>query len=99
MKYYKTATRFGAEVPSSGGRSIQRNVGPGVLKSMPFWVHTSQADMSHCVRFSRTRSVRTIDMDVCMHDPYGCEQLQCLEQLVVNTFGTVNIITLYIYGL
>jgi hypothetical protein len=28
MRYYKTTTCFGTEMPSSGRRSIQRNVGP-----------------------------------------------------------------------
>jgi hypothetical protein len=28
VSYYKTSTCFGTEVPSSGSRSVQRNVGP-----------------------------------------------------------------------
>jgi hypothetical protein len=34
-----------------------------------------------------------IDADVCMHDPYSCEQLLYLERLTFNTFNTTDITT------
>jgi hypothetical protein len=45
----------------------------------------------HSISYTRTRSLYMIDIDVCMHDPYSCKQLQHLERLIFNIFNTINI--------
>ena len=40
---------------------------------------------TNTARSSRMRSLRTIEIDVHMHDPYSCKQVLYLEKLTFNT--------------
>jgi hypothetical protein len=55
--------------------------------NMPFIQiqYTSPLHTIHSACSTRTRSLCTVDINVCMHDPYSCKQLLYLERLIFNT--------------